>query len=60
MLATSRDVRPNGAPITADNYIFDTVKEFVYIGSAVTTKTGDQTQGHSCQQVLLWSQWAIE
>ena len=21
---------------------------------------GDQTKDHSCQQVLLWSQWAIE
>ena len=24
--------------ITADNYTFDTVKEFIYLGSAVTTK----------------------
>ena len=27
--------------ITADNHTFDTVKEFIYIGSAVTTKNYD-------------------
>ena len=50
--------------ITADNYTFDTVKEFIYLGSAVThqklCQPGEQTKDHSCQQVLLWSQWAIE
>ena len=38
MLSTSRDVRRINSQITADNYTFDTVKEFVYLGSAATTK----------------------
>ena len=38
MLSTSRDVRCIYAQITADKYTFDTVKEFIYIGSAVTIK----------------------
>ena len=29
-----------GSRITVDNYTFDTVKEFIYLGSAVTTKNG--------------------
>ena len=36
--STSRDVRRIESRITVDNYIFDTVKEFIYLGSAVTTK----------------------
>ena len=32
------DVRRIDSRITADNYTFDTVKEFIYLGSAVTTK----------------------
>ena len=55
MFSISRDVRHVDSRITADNYTFDTVKEFIYLGSAV-----DQTKDHSCQQVLLWSQWAIK
>ena len=38
MFSTSRDVRRIDSRITADNYTFDTVKEFIYLGSAVTTK----------------------
>ena len=38
MLSTSRDVRHIDSRITADNYAFDIVKEFIYLGSAVTTK----------------------
>ena len=38
MFSTSRDVRRIDSRITADNYTFDTVKEFIYFGSAVTTK----------------------
>ena len=38
MFSTSRDVRRIDSRITADNYTFDRVKEFIYIGSAVTTK----------------------
>ena len=37
MLSTSRDVRRIDSQITADNYTFETVKEFIYLGSAVTT-----------------------
>ena len=37
MLSTSRDVRRIDSQIAADNYIFDTVKEFIYLGSVVTT-----------------------
>ena len=38
MFSTSRDVRRIDSRITADNNTFDTVKEFIYLGSAVTTK----------------------
>ena len=38
MLSTSRDVRLIDSKITAGNYTFDTVKEFIYLGSATTTK----------------------
>ena len=38
MLSTSRDVLRTDSQITAHNQIFDTVKEFVYLGSAVNTK----------------------
>ena len=38
MFSTSRDVRRIDSRITANNYTFDTVKEFIYLGSAVTTK----------------------
>ena len=38
MLSTSRDARRIDSQITADNYTFDTVKEVIYLGSAVTTK----------------------
>ena len=38
MLSTSRDARHIDSQITADNYTFDTVKEFIYLGSAVTTR----------------------
>ena len=38
MLSTSRDVRHIDSQFTGNNYTFDTVKEFIYLGSAVTTK----------------------
>ena len=38
MFPTSRDVRCIDSLITVDNNTFDTVKEFVYLGSAVTNK----------------------
>ena len=38
MFSRSRDVRRIDSRITADNYTFDTVKEFIYLGFAVTTK----------------------
>ena len=38
MFSTNRDVRRIESQITANNYTFDTVKEFIYLGSAVTTK----------------------
>ena len=38
MLSTTRDVRCIDSQITADNYAFDTVKKFIYLGSSVTTK----------------------
>ena len=38
MLSTSRDVRHIDSQITADNYTFDTVKEFIYLGSVITIK----------------------
>ena len=38
MLSTSRDVRRIDSRIMADNYNFDTVEEFIYLGSAVTTQ----------------------
>ena len=37
-LSTSRDVRRNNSQIAVDNYTFDTVKEFIYFGYAVTIK----------------------
>ena len=36
--STSRDERRIDSRITADNYTFNTVKEFIYLGSAVKTK----------------------
>ena len=38
MLSTSREVRLIDSLITADNYTFDAVKEFCYLGSAVTIR----------------------
>ena len=38
MLSTSRDMRRIDSQITTDNYTFDTVNEFTYLGSAVATK----------------------
>ena len=38
MFSISRDVLRIVSRITADHYTFDTVKEFIYLGSAVTTK----------------------
>ena len=37
-ISKSRDVRHIDSQITADNYTFDTIKEFIYLGSIVTTK----------------------
>ena len=37
-LSTSRDVRYIGSQITTDNIIFETVKEFIYLGTIVNTK----------------------
>ena len=33
-----KDMRRIDSQIMADNYTFDTIKEFIYLGSAVTTK----------------------
>ena len=38
MFSTSREVRRIDSKFMADSYSFDTVKEFVYLGSAVSTK----------------------
>ena len=38
MLSTSRDERRIRSQITADNYTFDIVKEFICLGSVFTTK----------------------
>ena len=38
ILSTIRDVRLIDSQITADNYTIETVKEFVYLGSAIITK----------------------
>ena len=38
MLSKSRGVRCIDSQITTNNYTFDTVKEFIYFGSAVTTR----------------------
>ena len=38
MFSMSKDVRHIDSRIMADNYTFDTVKEFIYLGSTVTTK----------------------
>ena len=63
--STSRDVRRIDSRITVDNYTFDTVKEFIYLGSAVTTKNDVSLEIKrritlANSKVLLWSQWAIE
>ena len=59
-LSTSRDVRRSDSQITIDNYSFDTVIEFIYLDSALTTKKyvslEIKPQDHFFQQVLLWSQ----
>ena len=51
MLSTSKNVRRIDSQITADNYTFDTVKEFIYLGSAVTTKN-DVSLGIKCRITL--------
>ena len=38
MLSTSRNVRRIDSQIMDDDYTFDTVKELIYLESAVTTK----------------------
>ena len=38
MLSTCREARRIDYQVTADNYTFETAKEFVYLGAAVTTK----------------------
>ena len=38
MLSKSRDVRRIDSQITADKYTFETVKEFIYFGSAIIAK----------------------
>ena len=38
MFLTNRDVRHIDSQITVDNYTFDIVMEFIYLGSSVTTK----------------------
>ena len=38
MLSASRDVRRFVSQITADNYTFNAVSEFIYLGSAVAIK----------------------
>ena len=38
MLSTSRDVRCIDSQNAVDNYTFDTVNEFIYLGSAITIK----------------------
>ena len=38
MFSKSGYVRRIDSQIAADNYIFDTVKQFIYLGSAITTK----------------------
>ena len=62
MLSTSRDVRRTVSQIIANNYIFNTVKEYIYLGFAVTTKNYislEIKRNYPRQSVLLWSQWAI-
>ena len=38
MFSTNRNVRRIDSRIMADNYTFDTVKEFIYLSFAFTTK----------------------
>ena len=38
MLPTSSDMRRIETQITADNYTYDLVSEFVHLGSAISTK----------------------
>ena len=51
MLSTSRGMRPILFQRTTNNYTFNIVKEFIYLGLIMS---GDQVQDHFCQQVLLW------
>ena len=51
MLSTSRDVRHIDSQITADNYTFDTVKEFIYLGSAKLIRLCRMTLSNSCSFV---------
>ena len=49
LLLTSRKVRRNDSQVMANKYAFDTVKEFIYHGSAVAIKINKEiTQDHSC------------
>ena len=59
MLSTSRDMRRIDSQITEDSYTFDTVKEFICIGSAVISKNYVSLEIKRriiLAQSLLWSQ----
>ena len=44
MLSTSRDGQRIDSQITADNYTFNAVKKFIYLGSTVTTNNDVNTE----------------
>ena len=60
MLSTSRDLQHIDSLISADNYAFDTVKEFVYVGCVFTTINDVRLEIKRRITLLLWAQWAIE
>ena len=56
----SRDVRLIDSQITTDNNTFDTVKEFIYLGSAVTTKNDVRAWRSNEGLLLATGAWVIE
>ncbi|XP_051864248.1 uncharacterized protein LOC127566265 [Drosophila albomicans] len=53
MLSTSREARRLDSQVVADNYMFEVVKEFTYLGTAINTKNDVsleiKAKNHTCQ-----------
>ena len=55
MLSTCKDAQRINSQVIADNYTLETVKEFVYLGTTVTTKNDVSLEIKQIKQGLLLS-----